>query len=139
MESDVSRGLDHGITCIDAGYISPWLACFYLLGQDGEYALIETGVDARKLAWVYRLLDRHAGERITARPLRPQPKNQAMRPRCVDIRAAAKRRPSMRGEPSSQWHSLKNAWSFTLVPYDSNPVQNWQDSSRPKGLLAISG
>ena len=43
MESDVSQRLDHGITCIDAGYISPWLACFYLLGQDGEYALIETG------------------------------------------------------------------------------------------------
>ena len=43
MESDVSHGLAYGITCIDAGYIRPWLACFYLLGQDGEYALIETG------------------------------------------------------------------------------------------------
>ena len=43
MESGVSHRLAHGITCIDAGYIRPWLACFYLLGREGEYALIETG------------------------------------------------------------------------------------------------
>ena len=43
LESGVSQALKHGITCIDAGYIRPWLACFYLLGHRGQYALIETG------------------------------------------------------------------------------------------------
>ena len=37
------RDLDFGVTCIDAGYIEPGIACFYLLGRDGEYAVIETG------------------------------------------------------------------------------------------------
>jgi glyoxylase-like metal-dependent hydrolase (beta-lactamase superfamily II) len=49
LASDILQVLDHGITCIDAGYIRPWLACFYLLGQEGEYALIETGT-SRSLA-----------------------------------------------------------------------------------------
>lgn len=35
--------LDHGVNCIDAGYIEPGIACFYLLGREGEYAVIETG------------------------------------------------------------------------------------------------
>lgn len=35
--------LGHGITCIDANYVKPGVACFYLLEQDGEYAVIETG------------------------------------------------------------------------------------------------
>lgn len=35
--------LAHGITCIDAGYVDSGMACFYLLGRDGEYAVIETG------------------------------------------------------------------------------------------------
>jgi glyoxylase-like metal-dependent hydrolase (beta-lactamase superfamily II) len=32
-----------GITCIDAAYVVPGLACFYLLQRAGEYALVETG------------------------------------------------------------------------------------------------
>lgn len=35
--------LQSGITCIDAGYVRPGTACFYLLEQDGEYAVVETG------------------------------------------------------------------------------------------------
>ncbi len=35
--------LGAGITCIDAGYMRPGIACFYLLEQDGEYAVLETG------------------------------------------------------------------------------------------------
>ena len=35
--------LDAGITCIDAGYMRPGIACFYLLEQEGEYAVLETG------------------------------------------------------------------------------------------------
>ena len=33
------------ITCIDAAYIEPGIACFYLVGDGGEYALIETGTN----------------------------------------------------------------------------------------------
>ena len=35
--------LGYGVTCIDAGYVEPGIACFYLLGREGEYAVIETG------------------------------------------------------------------------------------------------
>jgi glyoxylase-like metal-dependent hydrolase (beta-lactamase superfamily II) len=35
--------LEFGITCFDAGYVEPGLACFYLMEQDGEYAVLETG------------------------------------------------------------------------------------------------
>lgn len=35
--------LGDGITCIDAAYVEPGMACFYLLEADGEYAVIETG------------------------------------------------------------------------------------------------
>lgn len=34
---------DVGITCIDADYVRPGLACFYLLQHNEEYAVIETG------------------------------------------------------------------------------------------------
>ena len=37
------RDLDHGITCLDAGYVDAGIACFYLLGRDNEFAVIETG------------------------------------------------------------------------------------------------
>ena len=37
------RDLDFGVTCIDAGYVEPGIACFYLVGRDDEYAVIETG------------------------------------------------------------------------------------------------
>jgi len=32
-----------GITCLDAGYVQPGLACFYLVEQRGEFAVLETG------------------------------------------------------------------------------------------------
>lgn len=35
--------MGQGITCIDAGYVRPQLAAFYLLEHDGEVAVIETG------------------------------------------------------------------------------------------------
>jgi glyoxylase-like metal-dependent hydrolase (beta-lactamase superfamily II) len=35
--------LGYGITCIDADYVRAGLACFYLLEERGEYAVIETG------------------------------------------------------------------------------------------------
>lgn len=37
------RSLGDDIYCIDALYTAPEIACCYLLGSDGEYALIETG------------------------------------------------------------------------------------------------
>jgi glyoxylase-like metal-dependent hydrolase (beta-lactamase superfamily II) len=43
MVEVVNKQLDFGITCIDAGYIRPGLACFYLMEQAGECAVIETG------------------------------------------------------------------------------------------------
>lgn len=35
--------LDYGITCIDAAYGSHGMACFYLMEEKGEYAVVETG------------------------------------------------------------------------------------------------
>ncbi|CAA0101344.1 2-aminobenzoylacetyl-CoA thioesterase [Halioglobus japonicus] len=35
--------LDFGITCIDADYVSPGMACFYLLEEGDECAVLETG------------------------------------------------------------------------------------------------
>lgn len=43
MTESVSMLLGHGITCIDANYIRHGLACLYLMEQDGECAIIETG------------------------------------------------------------------------------------------------
>lgn len=43
MNVGVSQSLGFGITCIDAAYIRPGLACFYLVCEADEYALIETG------------------------------------------------------------------------------------------------
>lgn len=40
--------LPGAITCIDAGYVAPGVACFYLVEGDGDVALIETGT-ARSL------------------------------------------------------------------------------------------
>jgi glyoxylase-like metal-dependent hydrolase (beta-lactamase superfamily II) len=48
--------LDHDITCIDALYIAPELACCYLIGDSGEYALIETGT-SRSNANIHATLD----------------------------------------------------------------------------------
>jgi len=38
-----SRDLEFGITLIDAGYLRPGVACFYLLESAGECAVIDTG------------------------------------------------------------------------------------------------
>ena len=43
MSDVVSSALEFGITCIDAFYMKPGVACFYLLEQDDECAIIETG------------------------------------------------------------------------------------------------
>jgi len=43
MGEVVNKELGFGITCIDASYIRPGLACFYLLERDGHCAIIETG------------------------------------------------------------------------------------------------
>ena len=37
------RRLPGGISCIDAAYVAPGVACFYLVEGAGEYALVETG------------------------------------------------------------------------------------------------
>jgi glyoxylase-like metal-dependent hydrolase (beta-lactamase superfamily II) len=39
----MSEELGHGITCIDARYMRAGMACFYLLQQGDELAIIETG------------------------------------------------------------------------------------------------
>lgn len=38
-----SQDLGHGITCIDAHYMKPGMACFYLVSAGDEWALVETG------------------------------------------------------------------------------------------------
>ena len=43
MDESPGMQLGFGITCIDANYICPGMACFYLMEQDGECAIIETG------------------------------------------------------------------------------------------------
>jgi glyoxylase-like metal-dependent hydrolase (beta-lactamase superfamily II) len=55
MDDMISTPLDFGITCIDAAYINPGVACFYLLEQDGEYAIIETGT-SRSFANLQRVM-----------------------------------------------------------------------------------
>lgn len=35
--------LGDGITCLDANYVEPGIACFYLVEDEGRYAVIETG------------------------------------------------------------------------------------------------
>ncbi len=43
MQADPVTDYGSGITCIDAQYVRPGLACFYLVEEAGEYAVIETG------------------------------------------------------------------------------------------------
>jgi glyoxylase-like metal-dependent hydrolase (beta-lactamase superfamily II) len=43
MQPVASEELGNGITCIDAGYIKPGLASFYLMQEGQECAVIETG------------------------------------------------------------------------------------------------
>ena len=56
-----AQPLGFGITCLDAGYVAPGLACFYLLEQQGEFAVIETGT-SHSVAQ----LQRHLRERSIA-------------------------------------------------------------------------
>ncbi|MEZ5572612.1 MAG: MBL fold metallo-hydrolase [Halioglobus sp.] len=43
MKQSISEQAGFGITCVDADYVQPGLACFYLMEQKGEYAVLETG------------------------------------------------------------------------------------------------
>ena len=43
MAEKIYTPLGYGITCIDAAYVSPGMACFYLMEEGGEYAVLETG------------------------------------------------------------------------------------------------
>ncbi|MDG1388340.1 MAG: MBL fold metallo-hydrolase [Halioglobus sp.] len=43
MEQRLTEDLGFGITRIDAGYVKPGFACFYLLESAGQFAVIETG------------------------------------------------------------------------------------------------
>lgn len=47
--------LGFGISCIDAQYLRPGLACFYLVERNGEYAVIETGT-VHSVPYLERLL-----------------------------------------------------------------------------------
>ncbi|MEZ5568500.1 MAG: MBL fold metallo-hydrolase [Halioglobus sp.] len=54
-EGDYYCDLGDDITCVDADYVAPGMACFYLLRSADEYALIETGT-SRSLHNLDRLL-----------------------------------------------------------------------------------
>lgn len=58
------KSLGYGITCIDAGYVSPGMASFYLLEEGGEYAVLETGTShsAHILAQLLREWDIAPGQ-----------------------------------------------------------------------------
>lgn len=43
MDEATYQSLGFGITCIDAAYVTPGMACFYLMEEEGEYAVLETG------------------------------------------------------------------------------------------------
>ncbi|MBT8117392.1 MAG: MBL fold metallo-hydrolase, partial [Gammaproteobacteria bacterium] len=43
MPVEPAQSLAGGITCLDADYVRPGLACLYLLQEGDEYAVIETG------------------------------------------------------------------------------------------------
>jgi len=43
MQAEKVMVLEGGVTCLDADYVRPGLACFYLVEAAGEYAVIETG------------------------------------------------------------------------------------------------
>jgi glyoxylase-like metal-dependent hydrolase (beta-lactamase superfamily II) len=43
MDDVTYQPLGFGITCIDAAYVKHGMACFYLMEEGGEYAVLETG------------------------------------------------------------------------------------------------
>ena len=51
-----STELEHGITCVDTGYIRPGLAACYLLRQGEHIAIIDTGVNS-SVEGLLRLID----------------------------------------------------------------------------------
>lgn len=59
QQPDPWHNLPGDIICIDADYVAPGTACFYLVGDGGEYALIETGTN-HSLPNLRRTLARHA-------------------------------------------------------------------------------
>jgi glyoxylase-like metal-dependent hydrolase (beta-lactamase superfamily II) len=50
--------LEYGITCVDAAYVRHGMACFYLLEEDGECAVLETGTSHSVAVLQAHLLDR---------------------------------------------------------------------------------
>lgn len=56
MRGEIAQTLDGGITCIDADYVQPGLASFYLMQQGSEYAVIETGT-SHSAQRLFSLLD----------------------------------------------------------------------------------
>jgi glyoxylase-like metal-dependent hydrolase (beta-lactamase superfamily II) len=65
LNSNTYTNLEHGITCIDADYVQAGTACFYLLMQGDDCAIIETGT-SRSVPALQRLLQERgiAAERI---------------------------------------------------------------------------
>ena len=55
MASSIYTSLGFGITCIDAAYVKPGVACFYLMEEDGECAVLETGT-CHSVVFLERLL-----------------------------------------------------------------------------------
>ncbi|GJM05298.1 MAG: MBL fold metallo-hydrolase [marine bacterium B5-7] len=56
MKEEIFSHYDHGITCIDTGYIRPNMAAIYMVEHGDEVAIIETGTN-HSLARVLALLD----------------------------------------------------------------------------------
>ena len=55
MASSSYTSLGFGITCIDAAYVKPGVACFYLMEEEGECAVLETGT-CHSVASLQRLM-----------------------------------------------------------------------------------
>jgi glyoxylase-like metal-dependent hydrolase (beta-lactamase superfamily II) len=55
MASSIYTSLGFGITCIDAAYVKPGVACFYLMEEGGECAVLETGT-CHSVVFLERLL-----------------------------------------------------------------------------------
>lgn len=57
MPEEIYNHYDHGISCIDSGYLRPKMAAIYLLEHNEEVAIIETGTN-HSLSRVLTLLDK---------------------------------------------------------------------------------
>ena len=58
MNTSAYTVLDYGITCIDAAYVSEGMACFYLMQEGDDYAVLETGTSHSAAALWQVLRDR---------------------------------------------------------------------------------